>query len=179
MKRQHEFFEPNKINHSKVLSISPSRLYPQETDWTCSVACLRTILSGIDKTVPSEEDLVRRYNMQPGPYYSKDIKTLGILNNYDAVYGCDNKDVSFDDILSYVEIGYSVMLECLINYAHWLVLLGYYPLDNTNIEKSQLMLYDPYYDQIRLVNADEFINMWIDGDFANTKVEKDFVAVKA
>ena len=32
--------------------------------------------------------------------------------------------------------------------------------------------------EIKLINTDEFISMWIDGDFKNSKVKNDFIAVK-
>lgn len=179
MKRKFEFYEPIKLLHDKVVANAPKRLYPQETDWTCSLACIRTMLSGFIENVPDEDFYVEKYKMEPGPYYSKDIKKIGILDEYDVVYGCDEKDKTFDKVLDYVEDGYFVMLESMYNYMHWYVLLGYYPLKNGDIEESRMLVYDPYYDKIKLLNVDEFIAMWIDGDFEHTKVKEDFIAVKA
>ena len=115
--------------------------------------------------------------MKPGPYYSKDIKSMGMVAKYDVLYGCDNKNINMDNILEYITNGYFIMLECLYNYAHWIVLLGFYPLAD-NIEKSKLLIYDPYYNEVRLLNADEFINMWIDGNYLENKIEKDFIAIR-
>jgi len=178
MQRRHYFSERQHLLHDTVIANPPKKMYPQETDWTCSVACIRTLLSGFLDSVPSEEALVGAANLQPQPYYSKDIKALGLLNKYDAVYGCDSPADNFDAILDYVEDGYFVMLECMYNYAHWFVLLGYYPLKNGNAEESKLMIYDPYYDEVRLLRVDEFITMWIDGNHETTKVEKDYIAVR-
>ena len=178
MQRKHELFEQNNLKHNEVVVSAPKKLYPQETDWTCSVACIRTMLSGITYNVPEEMEIVRQNNMKPGPYYSRDIKKLGLLDNYDVVYGCDKEKADMDMVLDMVQNGYYVMLECMYNYAHWMVLLGYYPLENSDIEKSELLMYDPYYDKIRLLSADEFISMWIDGNYENTKVIRDFIAVK-
>ena len=77
-----------------------------------------------------------------------------------------------------MEQGYFVMLESMINYAHWTVLLGYYPLCGNDLEKAKLLMYDPYYDEVRLVNADEFISMWRDGSYETTRIDRDFIAVK-
>ena len=178
MNRKLFFSEERVLNHDNICAKVPAKMYPQETDWTCSIACIRTMLSGILNEVPSEEEFITQYNLKPGPHYSKDIKQLGILQAYDVLYGCDNHDVSFDDILDYVESGYSVMLECMYNYAHWFVLLGYYPIVGENIEKSKILVYDPYYNEVRLLNADEFITMWIDGNYEHSRIEKDFIAFK-
>lgn len=178
MKRVHEFFKVENLSHKNTVVSAPKKMFPQETDWTCSVACIRTILSGFLPEVPEEASFVDTYHLVPGPHYSRDIKRLNMLDEYDVVFGCDCEDISFDRILDYVEEGYGVMLECMYNYAHWFVLLGYYPLEDGDIEKSKLLVYDPYYDEVRLLRTEEFINMWIDGNYENTRIEKDFIAVK-
>ena len=59
-----------------------------------------------------------------------------------------------------------------------MVLLGYYVVKDTkNLEEHKILFYDPYYD-LKLLNADEFIGMWIDGNYENTKVKNDFIALK-
>lgn len=177
-RKVHFFTEPAKLSEESV-SMTPPRLYPQERDWTCSIACIRTMMSGIDKSFPTEDELVEQYELQPGPHYSRDIKRLGILENYDVVYGCDKTDVEFEDIIEFLKDDHYVMLECMVNYAHWLALLGYYTVDDyTDPEKNKLLLFDPYYNEVRMIRVDEFINMWIDGNYANSKVEKDFIAIK-
>lgn len=103
-------------------------------------------------------------------------KLIGVLDIAAAKRAAEN--VSFDMVLDLMKQGYYIMLECMYNYAHWLVLLGYYPLDNSTLEKSSLLVYDPYYNNVRLLNADEFIAMWIDGNYGNTMVEKDFIAIR-
>ena len=76
--------------------------------------------------------------------------------------------------------GYAIMIESMINYAHWLVLLGYYIIgDSRDIESHKVLVYDPYYDKVRLIIADEFLSMWIDGDHEKTGVVKDFIAIKS
>lgn len=171
-------FTPAVLCHDKAVSNCPKVLFPQERDWTCSLACVRTLLSGIVDSVPAEVDYIDRYNLQAGPHYSRDMKRLGMLDGYDAVYGCDEQERTFDRVLDYMSDGYFIMLESMYNYAHWFVLLGYYPTGG-DLERSRLLVYDPYYDETRLLCVDEFLGMWIDGNFAQTGVEKDFVAVRA
>lgn len=177
--RKFEVWVKQKLEHNKVISLAPPILYPQERDWTCFIGSLRTILSGLTSTVPTENELIDKLNLIPNPYFSKDIKKWDLLSTYDVIYGCDNKDITFDDILDYYVNEYFIMLECMINYSHWMVLLGYYPLNNNEIEMSKLLLYDPYYDEVRLMNTDEFISMWADGNHNDNKIEKDFIAIKS
>lgn len=179
MERKHDFFEMDKLSHEDVVVSAPKKFFPQETDWTCSIACIRTLLSGFLREVPGEIFFIESYHLIPGPHYSKDIKRLNILEKYDVKFGCDSVDNSFDKILDYMEEGYGVMVECMYNYAHWFVLLGYYPLEEGDIEKSKLLVYDPYYDEMRLLRVEEFINMWVDGNYENTRIEKDFIAIKS
>lgn len=178
MIRREEYFGKCELKHHQIVSMQPRELFPQETDWTCAVACIRTMLSGVTEHVPTEQEFVQMCGMKPGPHYSKEIKEGGLLEQYDVVYGCDADRKDFDMILDYMEEGYYMMLECMYNYAHWMVLLGYYPLEGSDIERSKLLMYDPYYDQVRLMHVDEFISMWIDGDFANSGVERDFIAIR-
>lgn len=179
MKRKHECFEVGSLTHKTIVANPPKTLYPQERDWTCGLASLRTMMSGFSEEVPTEDYLVTTYNLAPGPHYSKNIKSYHMLDEYDVIYGCDTEDHTFDTVLDYVSQGYYVMLESMQNYAHWLVLLGYYPLVDGDIEHSKILMYDPYYDQVRLFNTDEFISMWRDGNYENTRVDKDFIAIKS
>ena len=178
MIRKHEFFEVVILKHQTIVANVPSNMYPQERDWTCVIACIRTMLSGFLKTVPTEEYLIEKHNLKPGPHYSTNIKNYHMLDEYDVLYGCDYENSNFDMILDYMEQGYFVMLESMINYAHWMVLLGYYPICGNDLEKAKLLMYDPYYDEVRLVNTSEFISMWRDGNYENTRIDRDFIAIK-
>lgn len=177
MIRKREFFKEYILKHQNVISCNLSKLFAQETDWTCQIACIRTILSGLCENVPEESYFTTKYKMTPGPYYSHDIKKLGILDSYNAIYGCDIKEKKFDEILFFMEDGYYIMLESMVGFSHWMVLLGYYALEN-NIEKSKLLMFDPYYNEVRLMNVDEFLSMWIDGNHAENNVINDFIAIK-
>lgn len=179
MNRKHEYFTVEQLTHQEIVSHPPRHLYPQERDWTCCFACVRTLLSGLADSVPSEDDIVRDHRLIPGPHYSRDVKRLGLLDACEAVYGCDHPDTDFDDVLTLAENGSFVMLECMLNYAHWVVLLGYYPLADGGVENSQLLIYDPYFDQVRLMNTYEFISMWRDGNYEHSRVDKDFIAIRA
>ena len=66
-------------------------------------------------------------------------------------------------MLNYLKSGYFVMIEGMLNYAHWLVLLSYYPDSSSlNVGDARVLVFDPYYNKVRLVILDEFINMWVD-----------------
>lgn len=178
-KRKWELFTETKLKEQSTVVAAPAKLFPQERDWTCAFACLRTLMSGFERDLISEDQIVTDYKPIPGPHYSRDIKKLGILDKYDVVYGCDQNQIDFDYVLDLCRDGYYLMLESMINYAHWMVFLGYYPFVSENLEESQILLYDPYYNKVRLNSTDEFINMWLDGNYENTKIERDFIAVRA
>lgn len=180
MIRKEEVFKKKELLSKDAVSNTPKKLYPQERDWTCAFACIRTMLSSVEEEVLAEDVYVERYQLTPGPYYSKDIKAREVLKDCDVLYGCDYDDIEIDFIIDLMKKGYYIMLESMVNYAHWMVLLGYYPsYDFTDMEKSKMLFFDPYYNEVKLLNADEFVSMWIDGNYANTKVEKDFIAIKA
>lgn len=178
MKRRSEYFDHRELKHELVESKTPARLFPQETDWTCAIACIRTILSGLQEHVPAEREFVEKYHLSPGPRYSRDIKALGLLEEYDVIYGCDADGITFDTILDYMSQGYYIMVESMYNYAHWFVLMGYFPLNDRNVEHSRLLVFDPYYNKVRLLVTDEFISMWIDGDYEHSRVMRDFIAIR-
>ena len=180
--RKFEYFRPHKVDKKCSVSNVPPVLYPQERDWTCSLACIRTLLSAVMDDVPKEGAMVQQYGMEPGPYYSKDLKKLNILqetgNLSHVIYGCDKEQIELADIVSLLEEGYYIMLESMVNYAHWMVLLGYFVTDGEeNAENCRLLFYDPYYNKVKLLNYDEFCGMWIDGNYGVTGVEKDFIAI--
>lgn len=144
----------------------------QHRDWTCSVACLRTILC----TNMSEDYMIDMLGLQPGPHYSKDMKqTVNIFGHYQFDFGCDcdgDTQTRFAKLLTMLGIGWSVMIETIHNGGHWLILLGYYPV-GTTIADCNLLLWDPYLGETRLENAEEVISMWSDGNSVN-----DYIAVK-
>lgn len=85
----------NKCYEETAIMI-PKRLFPQERDWTCSIACLRSITSS-PKNIGTECFIVENYNLKPGPHYSKDIKELNILKDFSVEFGCDlKKDYELD-----------------------------------------------------------------------------------
>lgn len=178
MERKRELFDKLELNHKEVISHTPSNMFPQERDWTCAFACIRTILSNKQEVLLTEDELINEYKLQTGPYYSKDIKALEMLNYRDTIYGCDIEKKNFDQILDYLEQGYGVMLESLYNYAHWMVLMGYYPISKGELEKSKILVFDPYYNEVRLLNTEEFINMWLDADHLENGIVNDFIAIK-
>ncbi len=178
--RKSQYYEKATTNKHNSVGNIPPKLLPQETDWTCAVACVRTMMSAFEPDLKSEEYYVKTHNLEMGPHYSEQIKGYKILDKYNAVYGCDNKNITFDDIVEMMENGYYIMLESMINYSHWVVMLAYLAVPTEHgIEKYEMMYYEPYYNVVKSISVDEFLGMWRDGPYETTKVERDFVAVKA
>lgn len=174
--RKFEYFRKTELKNKEIISNPPLILYPQERDWTCSIACIRTLLSRIKENIPQEITFINTFKLKPKPYFSKDLKIILEKLDIEAICGCDIKTDSFDDILDLSKRGYYIMLESMYNCSHWIVFLGYYPIIDNNIENSQLLIYDPYYDKVKLINTDEFISMWKDG--INKDIQNDFIAIK-
>ena len=155
-------------------------LFPQERDWTCSIACLRSILSGFYEDIPTEQYILNSLQLTPGPYFSKDIKKQQIIQKITALcgpkkeqspiliqYGCDNpiRNISdedaFEQIAIWLKKEHAIILESAYNEMHWMVLLGYVPKkQNGTIADCDYILYDPYQNTTRILNAEEFITMW-------------------
>lgn len=177
-KRMNEYFQPDCISRPLCYGNIPNRLYKQERDWTCAFACIRTMLSAFGEE-KEESWYVDEYKLVPGPHFSKDIKRLGILDGYDVIFGCDETEKSIDKILEYSQQGYYIMLESMYNFAHWMVFVGYFPVrGDTNIEEHKMLFFDPYMDSMRLLSAEEFDGMWLDGNHRDNGVYHDFIAIK-
>lgn len=178
MNRDFELFTPFVMKERNSVAQIPKKFFRQERDWTCSIACIRTLLSSFLDVVPSEDFFVIKYRLSPSAYYSKDIKKLDILSEYDVIYGCD-EIIDLEKLLDYIDLGYYLMVESSLNCGHWLVFLGYFQVkDKTNLEEHKVLLYDPYYDDVRLMNADEFYSMWLDINYLASNVKRDFIAIK-
>lgn len=158
----------------------PNELVCQNRDWTCSLACIQSLLSSVGGKYKDEDEIIAKYNLTPAPYYSKDIKGLGILEGYDVIFGCDIENASVELIYNYLKQGYYLMVECMYNVSHWVVMLGIFSTgDKRDLADKKVLLYDPYYDNVRLENADEFNEMWCDLSNPGVSIVKDFIAVKA
>lgn len=179
MRKAEYFNSPKKLSISSNISRLPSKLYLQERDWTCSIACMRSITSSI-RYLGDEDNIVNKYAMKPGPFYSEQIKKLGVLSDYHVIYGCDFDSECYDikKLYDLMSDGYYIMVESMIGFDHWLVLFDYITNNDEITEKQCLLLYDPYYDEIKKYNVDEFESVWLSGDYANNNIFKDFIAVK-
>ena len=172
MLREH-FGELPTLNTNDILC-SITKCFNQERDWTCCIACLRTISSN---TLGTEKELIDTYNFTPGPYYSKDIKNKHILDNYDVIYGCDIENKT-PKMLCKLLNDYNIMIETMLNYDHWLVILGYFTNNTNEINKHQILLYDPYFNNVRLENAEEIFSMWVSGEHTINNIKCDFIAIR-
>lgn len=180
MIRKCEYFQESEqiVVHNNVGMI-PKRLFYQERDWTCSITCIRNILWYLE-ICESEDYYIETFNMKPGPYYSKDIKRLGILENHNTVYGCDLIDIDYDikTIYELLSDNYYVMVESMICFDHWCNLLAYITNNSFDREKQYLLLYDPYYSQLKMISVDEFESVWLSGQHEKNNIFKDFIAIK-
>lgn len=151
-------------------------LFKQERDWTCSLACYRTLLHACGFGV-SEDSLIDTCEIEPGPKCSEDIKKWAPILRCDRNmrYGCDNVFVNkksatlLHELLQY----YNVMIEVMINYAHWVVVLSYYKMGS--LDDDVIVIYDPYYDKIRQFRASEIFAMWF--GMGDRTRDRDYVAV--
>ena len=167
-KRICEYFDVEPKENYISCSNTPPRLMRQERDWTCSVAAVRTILSAFAEKPLPETDFIAKYKLTPGPHYTEEIldkKMFGdnktILSHLDV----RKEDISLKLLNNLLVQKYYIMAECMYNYAHWVVILAYLAIRNkSDTEEHQILFYDPYYDETRLVRADEFATMWCDPD---------------
>ena len=154
------------------------KLHRQHHDWTCSVACLRSIL----KLSMTEDEFVTQFAMTPGPFYSKDfVHIRQDFKDWQFRFGCEDSCMTTVDrwlhLLLLLGEGYSIMIETMYNVGHWLILLGYYP-NGEKLSDASILLWDPYLNETRLENAEEVISMWLDGECKASGIEKDYIAVK-
>jgi len=179
-KRTFEYFKVNDLDKEyTTCGCFPKMLYKQQRDWTCSIACIRTLISDLISDVPDEDYFINKYKLKPSPYYTKDVRELRMLEPYcnKIIYSTDldQTEISLYSLQQLLKEKYFIMVECLYNVAHWIVIMGYCAVRNArDTEEHQLFVYDPYYDVVRLLIADEFESMWHD---ANGHA-KEFIAIK-
>ena len=178
MLRKNEYFGLSSYGEGCSTIMSTVKcVFRQERDWTCSLASFRTLLSGYLPLcdILSEDEYISKYNITKGPYNSRDMYNTGLLDivPYKAgfKYPCPetNQAVFLTDLLE----DHNVMIECMINAAHWIVLLGYVKLGS--LEDDYFIYYDPYYHQVRNIIADELITMWY--DVGTSPLQRDYIAV--
>lgn len=176
MHRKAELFGESTYGQGTESVMSSVRImFPQERDWTCSIASIRTLLSNKDtRQVPTEDFFISNFHLEKGPYNSKQILDKGILEKYSYKVACLEPIPENNQLYHLTELmkKYNVMVECLINYAHWIVLLGYIKLGDA--EQDQFIYYDPYYHRVNTIVADELISMWFD---ISGKMHRDYIAI--
>lgn len=170
------FGELIKLNSFNNKNASPKRCFSQDYDWTCSIACFRSITSHLS-LIKNDKEIIDKFSLKAGPNYSKDIKKWNLLSADNVIYGCDIAEKTPQYLYDLLD-EYYVMVECMINYDHWLVVLGYYTNGYKEIDKHQISLYDPFYNNVRVMNAEEFFGMWCSGKHESNGIICDFIAVK-
>ena len=136
-------------------------LYQQEHNWSCAVACLRTIC-GIET---DENSLIDRLGIIPGPHYSKEImQRHWVPDRLLACYGALSQPlVDISDLWELMRNGYRVMAACDFLGGHWVVLLAIIPTPSD----WDLVYWDPYFACTRVCKLEEFAPIW-----------RDFIAVR-
>lgn len=180
-----EYFGEDIIYNGITISNFPICLYRQQRDWTCAYACIRTLLSGVGYNI-GEDELTQ--GKIPGPRYSKDIhnELRGILEKYNCMYGYKDKldevvtpSIAVHSIIKLLQEGYYIMTESMLNYDHWVVVLGYcIPNKSVDIDEHCIIFYDPYFNKVRIQQASELIAMWISGEHEKNNVKFDYIAIK-
>ena len=177
MKREY-FGELPNLSFDETAVMMPTKLYKQERDWTCAIACIRSILSSMNYT-KTEDEIIEEFQLTPGPLYSKQIKNLNILENYETIYGFEfETKPTLSDFYTLMKDNYFVMIESMINFDHWLVALAYLPNGQDITANHTILLYDPYFNEVKTYRAEEFGAMWCSGMHVKNKVTNDFIAVK-
>jgi hypothetical protein len=158
------FAERKNLREYTSVARVPSSLFRQERDWTCSVACVRTLLSGVGERVPSENAFIKKYHLVAGDHFVEEIIEKQMFPQYLKIKtyaDFPQEELNLELLCKLLNENYFIMAETIINGDHWVVVLGYYAVrDKKNPEEHQILIYDPYYDAVRLVIADEFETMW-------------------
>lgn len=138
------------------------KVHKQERDWTCGIASLVTLLSGKTAVDYTEERILHNCDIRMGPLCSRILieilqkMEIPVEYRYGAEHSVDDKPISF--IVKLMK-DYDIALETCLNGGHWIVLLSYTALGHP--EKDIITFYDPYYDTVRTMSAEEIISMWI------------------
>lgn len=129
-KRIFEYFKASELKKEyTTCGCFPKMLYKQQRDWTCSIAFIRTLISDLISDVADEDYFINQYKLKPSPYYTKDIREIGILEQYcnKIIYSADldQEEISLYSLQQLLRENYFIMAECLYNVAHWIVIMGY------------------------------------------------------
>lgn len=179
--RKYEHFEQaSPIGLDNAVASVPPKMFRQERDWTCSIACLRTIASKF-KDVEGEDEIVRKYGLNPGPHYTDDLVKCGILDEFDFEVSSTvppNVAEELKRVYHLLETGATVMVETCRSFDHWLVLLAYFPGGHEYTEDQYVLMWDPYYAETFLMRVSEFCDEWLSGYWESNGVACDFIAIK-
>lgn len=180
LSRKPEYFDKAApMGFKNVVASIPPKLYRQERDWTCSIACLRSVFSKFGEPI-SENEIIDKYSLVPGPQYSADLIGSGLLDAY--VYETTDKEgdtaSELNRVYSLLSEGATVMVETCKSFDHWLVMLAYFPNECNYTEDHDILFWDPYYNETLLMRASEFCDEWLSGYWSKNGVVHDFIAIK-
>ena len=179
MNREH-FGELPLLSSNENVTSNLRRFYRQERDWTCSLACVRSLISSYEKDI-TEENIIKEQGLIPGPHYAKAIKNWKVLSKYNVKSSVDSPIDAHnpaEELYLLLKQGFNVMIETMINYDHWVVVTGIYPSEDKDIGKSQVTYYDPYFNKVRMIFLEELISMWVSGEHSANGIINDYIAIK-
>ena len=171
----HELFPTCHLNTPCAVQNTPPNLYPQEIDWSCAFACLRSITSGII-ALPADSQIITGLRLLPGPVYSDTIKAAGLLDRpeLNARYGCDEA-IDVQALYDMLRDGWRLMVNWMYSYDHWTVLTEYIP-ETSDPDHHMMTHWDPYCGELFRIRQGHFSAMWLSG--GNETHQKDFIAVR-
>lgn len=155
MIKEYFTYPPLHHNITTAAGVLPPNLYEQERDWTCAIACFRSICN----IHMSEEEFIDKYHPVMGPQFSPDIKAAGwVPEGFDVRYGCDDfSSIDASDLWYMLNSGYKVMVEWDLSAGHWCVLTSITPaLTDSGYEMT---CFDPYFKRMRVFDLGEFFCM--------------------
>lgn len=175
MKIINEYFGETPDVKGPSIVNTPVNFYRQERDWTCSIACVRTVISAFNNNI-SEEQIIKDNNLKMGGQHIEDMKKWSCFKDLklESQETRPIKDIQglYDLLLD----NYIIICAHAYNLYHYIVCYGYLTTnERQNPENQCILFYDPYLDEHKLINADIFDTMWYD---IGTNKYRDYIAVK-
>lgn len=160
MIKEHFDYPRLKYDMPHAVSEIPKNLYVQERDWTCAIACFRSI---VDSDI-AEPNFIQQNSIMRGPHYTTEMKTKEWPHpNFEVKYAeGDVSDLDPSVVWQHLYEHWRVMLETDLNGGHWMIVLALVPTQNS----WDAVVWDPYYGRARVFDLPELLCMCHDYAFA-------------
>lgn len=148
-------------NSTGTVYSSVTHTFRQQRDWTCGIACMRCLLAGKVAQLPTEDEIIERASLKPGPRNSLQLgdvyDKLGLGISYKN--GNEPQRGHIAPWITDLMRSHDIAIECAINGAHWITLMAY--IGRGHVAEDTVVYYDPYFDEVRLIRAEELFSMWM------------------